>query len=114
MTIDLTTKTRDELLQLLKDLSVDEWNAAYNDARKNSGYEWRASLSGANLSGANLSGASLSGADLSGANLYGANLYGANLEGADLYGATIDVGQLIACLQITDTANMKESNHEKI
>ena len=67
-TTDLTKLDRVALARALRELPVEEWNAAVAAARRAQPY-WRADLSSANLRSANLRSADLSSANLSSANL---------------------------------------------
>ena len=87
-TTDLTKLDRVALARALRELPVEEWNAAVAAARRAQPY-WRADLSSANLRSANLRSADLSSANLSSANLYSADLRSADLSSADLRSANL-------------------------
>jgi uncharacterized protein YjbI with pentapeptide repeats len=75
-----------ELLELLSQGKVEEFNAARGDGKLDF---YAADLSGASMVGANLAGANFENADLSGADLTDAILNGATMSGADLTGAKL-------------------------
>ena len=111
-TTDLTKLDRVALARALRELPVEEWNAAVAAARRAQPY-WRADLSSANLRSANLRSADLSSANLSSANLYSADLYSADLRSANLYSADLSSANLYSAdLRSADlsSADLRSAN----
>ena len=111
-TTDLTKLDRVALAAALRELPVEEWNAAVAAARKRQPY-WRADLRFANLDSADLRFANLRSTDLRFANLDSADLRFANLRSANLRFANLDSADLrFANLSSANlsSANLRSAN----
>ena len=76
--IEIPKEKTDNLIDLLKEGKIDEFNRNRSKMAKE-----KIDLTSANLTGANIAGVDFSGLNLSETNLTGANLTGANLTGLD-------------------------------